>query len=135
MGLLARIWNLGSLLLQLFIRPLYWLIRPLPRPLSEASLLRPLSEASLLQLLWPCTRCLPLSIFLKRSNSITASVAAPQVTPTRPFFRSLRGRRQLPNDYVYESELDNQSTIAHVVTSLSDLEILEECPVKPPPHA
>ena len=69
------------------------------------------------------------------SNSTTASVAATIVSPSHRYFRTSRGRRRLFNDFVYGSELDNLSSPAHVVVSPVDLEVLEECPVRPPPTA
>ncbi|KAE8037662.1 hypothetical protein FH972_010234 [Carpinus fangiana] len=70
-----------------------------------------------------------------RSNSTIASVDATIVSPSRRYFRASKGRRRLFNDFVYESELDNLSSSAHVVVSLVDLEVLEEFPVRPPPTA
>jgi hypothetical protein len=64
----------------------------------------------------------------------TASVVVPRVPITRRFFRALKGRRKLPIDSVIESKLD-QSNSARIVTTLPNLEILEEHLVRPPLHA
>jgi hypothetical protein len=61
-----------------------------------------------------------------------APVPSASVAAMRRFVRAPRGRRLVPS--LMGSTVDlNQPTVASAVTTLSDVDVLGECPVRPPP--
>ncbi|KAB8813784.1 hypothetical protein FH972_026740 [Carpinus fangiana] len=64
----------------------------------------------------------------------TASFVATPPMNSHHFFKATRGRRHVFNDAMNVIEAVSLSTQAQVLSSPVDPEILEESPVRPPPH-
>jgi hypothetical protein len=77
---------------------------------------------------------IPTSVAVSQLANI-AFVVAMKVSPSRRFFRATRGRQKSTTVVVENVGMQDLSTGDCVVSTSSHLEILEECPVGPPPHA
>jgi hypothetical protein len=75
----------------------------------------------------------PVTIAEKNNFSV-AFVVVTLVTSHR-FFKAFKGRHQIFNDAMCDNELNSLSSHAHVLSSLVDLEILEESLMRPSPPA
>jgi hypothetical protein len=76
----------------------------------------------------------PAPMDMHQESISTASVAVSQGPITCRFFRASRGRRRLPSVSVTARNM-NQPTDASAITSLLDMDILGESPLRPTPHA
>jgi hypothetical protein len=74
------------------------------------------------------------SVATPHQSPSTTSVPAPKVSPTRRFFQATKGRRKFTTAVMTNSKLDHTTSACVISTSLT-LDILEESPVRPPPHA